>query len=290
MLNAIHGEVRSPSHRHCLGNQSHLQPHSHLSFIYALGHGPGHKALAANVDTSERATLCAMTMTREQSLSAIQSEKLEVPSGDLTSITARAFLNRASHLEASKRRLVAMELAMRLWLGLLARWGPYYVDFESVLWLHFSQNVSPEDQIRTIPTSAGIGVDVEGLYHMFLREMFVASGKTRHQFYQDMLLEVGIQMKLTDAEFGEKAMQFYERVAESVHAEHLLVFYSVGLLIRAYMAMDHKCSLPIADEELEKIYRHFERAIPLGAAFIEYAADDAHFNSEIKAGFYPKAK
>ncbi len=229
-----------------------------------------------------------MAETREQALEVIACESLSLPSGSATRLMTRAFLNRIKHLEASKRRLVTAELAMRLWLGSLSSSGPYYVDFESVLWLHFSQNLSPEDQIRTIPTSAGIGVDVEGLYHMFLREMFVASGKTRHQFYQDMLLEVGIQMKLTDAEFGEKAMQFYERVAESVHAEHLLVFYSVGLLIRAYMAMDRKFSLPVADGELERIYRHFEKAIPLEKAFVEYASEKSLINEAVQKLFPTK--
>ncbi len=213
-----------------------------------------------------------MTMTREQLLSVIQSERLEVPNGNLNCGTAHVFLNRIKHLEAGKRRLVATELAMRLWLEALASGGPYYVEFESVLWLHFSEDVDPEDRIRSISTSAGISVDVEGLYHTFLRGMFVASGKTRHQFYQDMLLEVGIQINLTDAEFGEEAVRFYERVAESVHAEHLLVFYSVGLLIKACMSIDRDRSLPMADSELEKIFRHFERAIPLGAAFIRYAS------------------
>ncbi len=79
-------------------------------------------------------------------------------------------------------------------------------------------------------------------------------------------------MKLNDAEFGEQAMRLYERVAESVYADHLLVFYSVGLLTKACMSVNRDRSFPMADSELEKMFKHFERAIPLGAAFIRYAS------------------
>ncbi len=226
-----------------------------------------------------------MEATREKALEAIACENLSLPNSNATSLVTRAFLSKVRHIEASKRQLVTTELAMRLWLGALSSGGPYYAEFESVLWLHFSQDGHAEGPIRYISTFETISTDVVNLYRAHLRGMFVASGKTRDQLYQDMLLEVSTQMKLTDAEFGDEAMRFYQGVAKSVHAEHLLVFYSTGLLIKAYIAMNRKCSLPIADGELEKIYRHFEKAIPLERAFVEYASENSLINEAVQKLF-----
>ncbi len=78
-------------------------------------------------------------------------------------------------------------------------------------------------------------------------------------------------MELCEAEFGERAMQFYEKVNLSVHKEYLLVFYSTGLLIRAYTADSNRYNRPISNAELEKVHRYFEEAMPLEATFAEYA-------------------
>ncbi len=75
-----------------------------------------------------------MTMTREQSLSVVQSERLDIPGRDsLSSIMACMILESIADLEARKRRLIAAELAVRLWLESLALSGPYYADFENAL-------------------------------------------------------------------------------------------------------------------------------------------------------------
>lgn len=67
-----------------------------------------------------------MTMTRKQSLSAMQSEKLAVPSRDnLSRSAARGLLDAIRSVGEKKRRLIAAELAMRLWLRSLTLEGPY---------------------------------------------------------------------------------------------------------------------------------------------------------------------
>ncbi len=240
--------------------------------------------------TLERTTLYTMTMVREQSLGIVESELPDVTDDNLSSATARAFLNNAAHLEPAKRRLVATELAVRLWLKMLSVSCTYYPEFESTLRLYFSQETDPEEQLRTIVTSTRLALDVERLYHKFLCGMFSASRKTRYEFYQEMLIEVGLQMDLYDVEFGEKAMQFHEMAAKSIHEEHLLVFYSTGLLIKVYTAVNSKCKLPMAESELEKVYEYFERATPLDAVFVTYATDDGYFKSRIEEGFYPEVK
>lgn len=56
-------------------------------------------------------------------------------------------------------------------------------------------------------------------------------------------------MGLRNAEFGEKTAQFYRKACRSVHKKHLLVFYSIGFLIRAYMADSSRRSRQISDDE-----------------------------------------
>ncbi len=230
-------------------------------------------------------------MVREQSLGIIQSELPDVTEDNLSTVTARIFLSSAAHLEPRRRQLVATELAVCLWLKSLSMSCKYYPEFESVLRLHFSQETNAEEQLRIIRTPASIAADVESLYCKYLCGMFAASKKkTRHDFYQDMLIEAGLQMDFYDAEFGERAMKFSEAAAKSIHEEHLLVFYSTGLLIKAYTAVNPKCSLPMDDSELDKICKHFEEAMPLDAVFVKYATDDGYFKSRIVEGFYPEVK
>ncbi len=82
-------------------------------------------------------------------------------------------------------------------------------------------------------------------------------------------------------DFGEKAAAFQRRAGESVHYEHLLVWYSVELLLKARKAI-HPKTRPITEEGLETFYRHFEDAIPLGGKFLKYSASMAHFEPDIR--------
>lgn len=97
-------------------------------------------------------------------------------------------------------------------------------------------------------------------------------------------------MELGDAEFGEVAMQFYRKATGSVHVEHSLVFYSAGLLIKAYIAVHPECNLPIADCELEKVYKYFDENISLNDRFEKYATNDSYFKSQVEERLCPKIK
>ncbi len=140
-------------------------------------------------------------------MAVIQGERLDIPSEDgLSSTTACTILESIGNFEAGKKQPIAAELAVRLWLRSLALSGSYYADFEGSLWRHFSQDVSPESQLYTLTTSTRISANVEGLYSKYLPEMFVASRRTRYDFYQSMLIEAGLKMELRDADFGERAL------------------------------------------------------------------------------------
>ncbi len=68
------------------------------------------------------------------------------------------------------------------------------------------------------------------VYFDFLRGMFTASEKTRSELYRSSPLEANIEPELNGAEFGNGIKVFYSGAIKSVHKEHLLVFYSAGLL------------------------------------------------------------
>ncbi len=95
-------------------------------------------------------------------------------------------------------------------------------------------------------------------------------------------------MQPGDVGLDEMAMQLYGRAAESIHVEHLLVLYSTGLPIKAVMAVDHRCRLPMADSELEKMYKHFEWETPLGVAFTKYTSSRSLANETIRKLFPAK--
>ncbi len=106
--------------------------------------------------------------------------------------------------------------------------------------------------------------------------MFAKSATTRHEFYYVMLKEARVEIEFDSIGFGASAAAFRRKAGMSMHREHLLVFYSVELFLKAYMEL-HPRDAPIADEKLELFYRHFEEAIPLSGKFEKYAKDDALF-------------
>ncbi len=77
--------------------------------------GSHHKTTHAKGCTLERTTLYTMAMVREPSLGIRQLALDDATEDTLSSVTARALFNKAAHLEPGKRRLVATELAVRLW-------------------------------------------------------------------------------------------------------------------------------------------------------------------------------
>ncbi len=114
--------------------------------------------------------------------------------------------------------------------------------------------------------------------------MFAKSGKQRKDFYREMLVEVGLCIDLSEVEFGEKAMRFYDEVMDSLHRDHLLVFYSVGLLLSVLLARSSGSSAQLADDNLEVIYQYFENSLPLGGKFLKYAKDDTFFKCSLDGG------
>lgn len=106
--------------------------------------------------------------------------------------------------------------------------------------------------------------------------MFSKSKKTRNAFYDDMLVEAGIERALGCFDFGESAIAFWDMATKSVHCDHLLVYYAVELYLKAYEAVNPK-DIPIPDEKLETLYRHFEAKIPFHHLFEKYTKDDSYF-------------
>ncbi len=116
--------------------------------------------------------------------------------------------------------------------------------------------------------------------------MFAKSSKTREDFYKEMLVESGINFELGGIEFGDKAAAFVREAMGGVHREHLLVSYSVRLLLQAWKVFHPRCP-PITESGLETLYRHFESAIPLCIKFSTYSVSISHFEFDVKPRLLP---
>ncbi len=218
----------------------------------------------------------AKTLTREHSLQAIESASLEVPGRGLTRATMEDFFESASQLDPNQRQLGLAEAATRTLLNFLEAKRPLYPEFESLVWQQFLKSDNLEAEIDSLLNSQERLNSVPREYYDFVRGMFGKSGKTRHEFYRAMLSEAAFAAMFDGISFGEAAISFLKKTKKSVHQEHLLVFYSVELLIRAYAAA-YPGSSPISDERLETFYQHFEAAIPLPAKFERYTKEDTLF-------------
>ncbi len=217
-----------------------------------------------------------MPLTRQQSLQLLQDANVELPTIDIGGTTLRSFLCRAESLAPSERQLAFAETATRSCIQLLESLITLYPAFEEELWLSFSTAESLKSVMGSLLRPTTKVEYAMSKYHEYLRAMFKKSGKTRSQFYDEMLLEASIAIELGSIDFGPSASAFQEEALMSLHAEHLLVFYSVELFLKAYMAA-HPKDTPMSDEKIEQVYRHFEAAIPLTEAFEEYAKEDGLF-------------
>ncbi len=218
-----------------------------------------------------------MATARDQSLQVVKGLSIDVSSNSLDCGLAVALLDETTHLEPPQRRLVVTELAVRLWLNLLSTMGSFYPEFELFLWHELFHDEDLESQMHSYISPAKVLADVIEKYSRFLKSMFSSSNKTRNDFYDDMLLEAGIRKELGCFDFGERALAFRKRVRQSVHREHLLVYYSVELYLKACEAVNSK-DIRVSDAKLEEIYRHFEEKIPLMNTFDKYTKDDSYFN------------
>ncbi len=189
-------------------------------------------------------------------------------------------------MEPAKWRLVATELMTRLWLRLLTIGGTFYPDFEDHLWRQLYEENNMEAKLCSILNIEMSIDEVSERYYDYIRGMFAKSNKTREDFYDDMLIEAGIEKELGCFEFGKKAMDFWHKATESVHRDHLLVYYAVELYLQAYAAVNPK-SVPISDENLETIYKHFEGRISFENTFEKYTKDDSHFKYSARRQLIP---
>ncbi len=134
-----------------------------------------------------------------------------------------------------------------------------------------------EAKLRSILNIEKIVKEALENYHGYIRGMFASSKKTRDDFYDEMLIEAGIEKDLGCFDFGKKALDFWYKATASVHREHLLVHYAVELYPKAYGAVNPK-NIPASDERLEMIYKHFEGQISFATVFEKYTKDDSYFN------------
>ncbi len=98
-------------------------------------------------------------------------------------------------------------------------------------------------------------------YYSFLRSMFAKSAKTRHELYYCMLTEAEIDVEFDSIDFQASVTALRRRAGMSMHREHLLIFYSVELFLRAYMEL-HPRDSPIAGDKLQLFYDHFRTPFP----------------------------
>ncbi len=223
-------------------------------------------------------------VARAEAVEAVRSANVDAKGAAMSRKATREALVKARLLQPSERRLVMIELATTFWLKFLTDRGPIYPGFEAFLWAYFSRNEGAEQHVYPLMVTGKIGDDATRIYSDYLREMFDASGKTRDQFYGDMCAELGMQASLDSADFGDEAIGFSDKVAGTLHEEHLLVAYSVKLLLKAIMARRPSNSASMADEDLEVVYKHFENSLPLCGKFMKYAKDDGFFNSSLDKG------
>lgn len=144
-------------------------------------------------------------------------------------------------------------------------------------------NKNLESQIRRLMSTGQVGAKVTAIYSDYLRGIFEKAGKPRSEFYSEMTFEAGVQTDLESPEFGTKAVELYEKVVDSIHMEHLLVLYSVKLVLKLHEAscLDGDFSL-ISDNKLNLVYKYFERGIPLGDKFLDYTEDEEFLSCSLQ--------
>ncbi len=216
-------------------------------------------------------------MTREQSKQALQKVGGKLSRGTVDCATVCELLTDVESLEEAERQSALAEAATLICIDSLRSMSSLYSDFEDSLWQHFSKIGNLSSLIMdSLEDFVERGKYATEQYYSFLRGMFARSTKTRQAFYYEMLIEAGIEIEFNGIDFGASAAAFKRKAGASMHMEHLLVFYSVELFLKAYVYL-HPNDSPLADEKIEVIYRHFEAAIPLIGKFERYTKDDGLF-------------
>ncbi len=231
-----------------------------------------------------------MTLAREQAIQVMKSRNLDIHSSELTGTHIIDIVALGRRLEPRERQLILTELATRAWLRPRPFEGPLYPEFEEVLWTYLSKEEGVEEKVIASLGTSRADPGIEKLYNEYLKGMFASSGKARLDFYKDMLTEAGIEMGLEDAEFGDEALNFFAKVANSVHKEHLLVFYSAGLVAKLAIERDPSKCNPWSEEWLDAVCRYFENGLPLEDQFIHYSKDCAFLKRSLEEGRLSKIK
>ncbi len=226
----------------------------------------------------------AASLTRNQSLQAMRDADVALPDCGVGRVEVLKVLSKLGQLESPHKRLALAEFATRLWIRYLAPVHPLSPGFEEELWAQFSGDPRLEVVVPRIAFLGEIAVDSEKRYYEYVKGLLKKSGKTREEFYGEVLAESGVDLCAVD--FGEKALAFQMRAAESVHQEYLLAWYSVELLLKARKAI-HPKSPPVTEKVLETFYEHFEGAIPLSAKFYRYSASISLFEPDVKRWLLP---
>lgn len=231
-----------------------------------------------------------MTLAREQAIQAMRSFDLDISVPGLSMADAIQAITIARRLESKQRKLVFTELATRAWLVSRPLGGPIYPEFENMLWEYLLRHENVEEKVLASLSDNRANKDVDALYSNYLKGMFAASGKKRLEFYNEMLTEAGISVDLEDVEFGDEAVNFFLRVANSMHREHLLVYYSAGLVSRLSAPSDPTMNEAMGEEKLDAICRYFENGMPLEDHFLEYSKDDIFLRCSLLEGHLSKIK
>ncbi len=192
---------------------------------------------------------------------------IHITSDEVSRGTIRTLLAKTEHLRPDERRLIVAEFATRHWMHSLDTLRPLYPDFEHVLWQDFAGESNLDIQVVPLIDAGKVSAEAKARYYNHVRGMFKESEKSREDFYSRLFADSGIEPSLVRIDFGESAMIFKERVRGTRHQEHLFVWYSVHLLLKAQEAA-HLESLAIALKDLETIYVHFEKAMPLEEFFL----------------------
>ncbi len=215
-------------------------------------------------------------VSRELAIQLLKREGIDLYDGGLGNTALGSLTNKTESLSDDDKQFALAEAMTKMCMYSLKLMSPLYPEFEDELWSAFSKMGDLESQMLSFGDLVRRTSYATAQYYAFLQGMFAKSGKTRHQFYQDMLAEAGIEIGFDSIEFGQTAIAFKKQAVASVHGEHLLVFYSVELFLRVYISL-HPRDSPLADGNVEVFYRHFEAAIPLALKFERYTKDEGLF-------------
>ncbi len=216
------------------------------------------------------------SMSRELSIQVLERAGIDLYDGGLNDDALESLASKVQSLSEGDKQLALAEAITKMCMYPLKSMRPLYPAFEDELWSTVLEIRDLESQIDAFGDLLRRTSYATAQYQAFLQGMFAKSGKTRHQFYQDMLTEAGIEIGFDSVDFGQKAVAFRKQAAASMHREHLLVFYSVEPFLRVYVSLHPRDSL-LADGKVEAFYRHFEAALPLAGKFRKYTKDDGLF-------------